>query len=106
MIGFTPSKKTSPRLAAETIDFRRLAERIKQISDFTRLRVLLLLGDGELSVGDLSSEIACSMTSLSRHLTLLRLAGLIVFRRDGQRNIYDLTEPGWVLRKVVVGVAA
>jgi DNA-binding transcriptional ArsR family regulator len=70
---------------AKPTDFRRLAARLKQVSDPTRLRVVLLLGDGERSVGDLCAEIACSMTSLSRHLALLRLVDLVVPRRDDQR---------------------
>jgi DNA-binding transcriptional ArsR family regulator len=85
-------------------DFRRLAVRFKQVSDLTRLRVLLILGEGERSVGILSSEIACSMTVLSRHLALLRLAGLVAPRRDGQRNIYALTDAGRDLRSAIGGV--
>jgi DNA-binding transcriptional ArsR family regulator len=85
-------------------DFRRLAARLKQASDPTRLRVLLLLGDGERCVGILHSEIACSMTTISRHLALLRLAGLVEPRRDGQQNVYALTDAGRTLRRVVVGV--
>ncbi|HMB03427.1 MAG TPA: hypothetical protein VKP69_06765 [Isosphaeraceae bacterium] len=44
------------------------------------------------------------MTALSRHLALLRLAGLVVPRRDGQRNVYALTDAGRDLRRVLVGV--
>jgi DNA-binding transcriptional ArsR family regulator len=87
-----------------SVDFRGVAEQFKQVADLTRIRVLLLLGDGERPVGSLSSEIACSMTSLSRHLTLLRLAGLIVSRREGQRNFYALTETGRDIRRVIVGL--
>ena len=81
-----------------------MAERLKQGSDLTRLRVLLLLGDAERSVGDLRSEISCSMTAISRHLALLRLAGLIVPTRNGPRNVYALTDAGRDLRRAVVGV--
>jgi DNA-binding HxlR family transcriptional regulator len=86
-------------------DFQRLAARLKHVSDPTRLHVLLLLGDGERSVGVLQAEVACSMTVLSRHLALLRLAGLVVPRRDAQRNVYALTDAGRVLRRAVEGVA-
>ena len=94
-----------PRAAREPppgpTDFRRSAARLWQVSDPTRLRVVLLLGDGERSVGDLRAEITCSMTALSRHLALLRLAGLVVPRRDNQRNLYALTDAGRDLRRVV-----
>ena len=105
MAGFTNSKKAIPKPTSRPPDFRRLATRLKQVSDPTRLRVLLLLGDGERSVGVLQGEIACSMTVLSRHLALLRLAGLVVPRRDAQRNVYTLTDTGRVLRRVVEGLA-
>ena len=45
------------------------------------------------------------MTVLSRHLALLRLAGLVVPRRDGQRNVYALTDAGRDMRRVVAGLA-
>jgi DNA-binding transcriptional ArsR family regulator len=107
--GILMTTSTKPKTAARMptpgpIDFRRLAERLKQVSDLTRLLVLLLLDDGERSVGALRTEIACSMTALSRHLALLRLAGLVVPRRDGQRNVYTLTGAGRDLRRVVAGV--
>jgi DNA-binding transcriptional ArsR family regulator len=78
--------------------------RFKQVSELTRLQVLLILDDGERFVGSLSSEIACSMSALSRHLALLRLAGLVVHRRDGQRNIYTLTDAGRNLRSAIAGM--
>jgi DNA-binding transcriptional ArsR family regulator len=81
-----------------------LAARFKQVSDLTRLQVLLILDQGERSVGILSSEIHCSMTALSRHLAFLRLTGLVVPRRDGQRNIYALTDAGRDLRSAIAGV--
>src|SRR5437879_3877664 len=94
MIAITKPK----RATSGPTDFRRTAARLKQVSDRTRLGVLLLLGEGERSVGAIRSELSCSMTALSRHLTLLRLAGLVVPRRDAQRNIYRLTDVGRVLR--------
>ena len=45
------------------------------------------------------------MTVLSRHLALLRLAGLVVPRRDAQRNVYALTDAGRDLRRVIERVA-
>jgi DNA-binding HxlR family transcriptional regulator len=104
MITITKSRKDTPRPTPGLIDFHRAAERIKQVSNLTRLRVLLLLGDGEGSVGALSSELSCSMTTLSRNLALLHLAGLVVPRRDAHRNIYGLTGAGRVLRRVVLGL--
>lgn len=104
MANSTNSKPVPHAPTSGPADFRRLAERFKQVSDFTRLLVILLLGDGDRSVGFLRSEILCSMTVLSRHLALLRLAGLVVPSRDGQRNVYALTAAGRDMRRVIVGV--
>jgi DNA-binding transcriptional ArsR family regulator len=106
MVTITMPKRAAPRPPSDPPDFHRAAERLKQVSDLTRLRVLLLLGDGERSVGSLSSEISCSMSALSRHLAFLRLAGLVTARRDAQRKVYDLTDSGLVLRRVVMGLVA
>ena len=99
---------SGPRAAREPpagpTDFRRAAARLKQASDLTRLRVLLTLGDGERSVGALRAEIAGSMSTLSRHLALLRLAGLVAPRRDGPRNVYALTDAGRDLWRAVAAV--
>jgi DNA-binding transcriptional ArsR family regulator len=101
-----PRTMTTRKPASEPADFRHLAGRFKQVSDLTRLSVLLLLGDGERSVGDLSAATGCSssMSALSRHLALLRLAGIIVPRREGQLSIYTLTDTGRGLRRVIAGV--
>jgi DNA-binding transcriptional ArsR family regulator len=92
------SKATRTTRSGPT-DFCRLAALFKLASNPVRLRVLLLLGDGERSVGDLQSEIACSMTVLSRHLPPLRLTGLVVSRQDGQRVVYALTDAGRDMRR-------
>lgn len=84
-------------------DYRRWSERLKQVSDPIRLGVLLLLGEDDLHVGALRTEIGCSMSVLSRHLSLLRFADLVQRRRDGQKNVYALTTSGralsWLVRK-------
>ena len=51
MITISKSRKATSRPTSGPIDFHRAAERIKQVSNLTRLRVLLLLGEGERSVG-------------------------------------------------------
>lgn len=93
----TDKPKSAPGLAA----IRALAERLKLVSDLTRLRVLLLLAGDELSVGSLSKATGCSMTALSRHLAFLRLAGLIEARRQSQSQIYSLTAQGRDIGRLV-----
>ena len=92
----------SIKTPARPIDFHHLAERFKQVSDIARLRVLLSLGEEDLSVGDLGTAIGMGMSALSRDLSRLRLAGVVIRTRDGQRNIYALTGEGRNLRRVVM----
>src|SRR5260370_30018067 len=68
-----------------------------------RRRILDLLRGGEQTVGDLVSELGLSQPGGSKHLRVLRQAGLVEVRADGQRRRYRLpTEP---LREVHGGLA-
>jgi DNA-binding transcriptional ArsR family regulator len=59
-----------------------------------RRRILDLLRGGERTVGDLTSELGLSQPGVSKHLRVLRQAGLVEVRADGQRRRYRLrTEP-------------
>jgi DNA-binding transcriptional ArsR family regulator len=59
-----------------------------------RRRILDLLRGGERTVGDLVSELGLSQPGVSKHLRVLRQAGLVEVRADGQRRRYRLrTEP-------------
>jgi DNA-binding transcriptional ArsR family regulator len=60
------------------------------LADPTRRRILELLVDGEVSAGDLADEFAVSRPAVSRHLRVLREAGLVQSRVDGQRRVYAL----------------
>ncbi len=60
------------------------------IAEPTRRRILDLLLDGERPVGDLVTELAMSQPAVSRHLRVLRDAGLVSSRTDAQRRLYQL----------------
>jgi DNA-binding transcriptional ArsR family regulator len=60
------------------------------ISHPTRRRLLLLLSRGERSAGDLASHFDDSRPAVSRHLRVLREAGLVGARGDAQRRVYRL----------------
>jgi DNA-binding transcriptional ArsR family regulator len=55
-----------------------------------RRRILDLLRAGEQTVGDLVSELGLSQPGVSKHLRVLRQAGLVEVRADGQRRRYRL----------------
>lgn len=58
------------------------------IADPIRRRVLELVRDDELPAGRLASEFAVSRPAVSRHLRVLREAGLVHERRDGRLRLY------------------
>jgi ArsR family transcriptional regulator len=64
----------------------------RAFSDRTRLRILHLLLDGELCVGDLVNVLHVPQPTASRHLAYLRRAGLVATRKNGQWNYYKLAK--------------
>ncbi|WP_293364071.1 ArsR/SmtB family transcription factor [Phenylobacterium sp.] len=59
-----------------------------------RRRILDVLRDGERPAGDLVEALALSQPGVSKHLKLLREAGLVSVRADGQRRLYSLKPDG------------
>jgi DNA-binding transcriptional ArsR family regulator len=53
-----------------------------------RRRILDVLRDGERPVGDLVEALALSQPAVSKHLRVLRDAGLVAVRADAQRRLY------------------
>ncbi len=106
-----PSTKSSGRSSKSTVggrslaEIRRVAELLKQVSDPTRLQVLMLLSEKERNVSELCSDLGTqSQPAVSHHLALLRHGRLIEPRRSGKHNFYALTEAGRELAQVVDSV--
>jgi DNA-binding transcriptional ArsR family regulator len=53
-----------------------------------RLDILELLRDGERPVGDLVDQLGVSQPAVSKHLRILKEAGLVDVRADAQRRLY------------------
>ena len=64
----------------------------RALADPTRRQILQDLRGGELSAGDIASRFTISAPSISRHLGVLKIAGLISERRDANRIFYSLVE--------------
>src|SRR6266581_3634621 len=68
-----------------------LAEVFKLLADKARMKILLALAqDGELHVSALCELLGQSQPAVSHHLTLMRMTGLVGYRRDGKHNYYHL----------------
>jgi DNA-binding transcriptional ArsR family regulator len=64
----------------------------KALADPTRRQILEDLKPGELTAGEIVSRFQISAPSISRHLSVLRSAGLVEERRDANRIYYRLVE--------------
>lgn len=64
------------------------------LAEPNRRRILDVLRDGERPAGDLVEALALSQPGVSKHLKLLREAGLVSVRADGQRRLYRLEPDG------------
>lgn len=60
------------------------------LSEPARRRILDLLREGERPVGELVDRLPLSQPAISKHLRVLREAGLVEVRPDGQRRWYRL----------------
>jgi ArsR family transcriptional regulator len=69
-----------------------LNEAFKALADPTRREILALLRGGEMTAGELAARIEKKMSkpSVSHHFAVLRQAGLIAARREGQQIYYFL----------------
>lgn len=63
-------------------------EVFRMLADPTRVRLLWLLSEGELAVGELADRLARNASSVSQHLAKLRMARLVRTRRDGTTVFY------------------
>ena len=62
----------------------------KALADPTRREILRLLRSGPKSSGELAERFDSAWPTVSRHLGVLRDAGLILSTRDGQNIVYEL----------------
>jgi DNA-binding transcriptional ArsR family regulator len=85
---------------------QRAAILLKQVSDPTRLQVILMLAEGEKHVGALCEELNQTQPAVSHHLALLRHGSIIAPRRQGKNNFYGLTDAGEKLAGVVKEIMA
>jgi DNA-binding transcriptional ArsR family regulator len=73
-------------------DIQALAQLCHILGDKTRLRILKLLQDDELNVTTLCNHLKLPQPTVSRHLAILRMAGLVDNRRAGKEIFYSLSE--------------
>jgi DNA-binding transcriptional ArsR family regulator len=70
----------------------RIADRLKAMADPMRLRILHVLQGGERCVNDILGQVGGSQANVSKHLSVLRRAGLVECRREGVNVYYRIED--------------
>ncbi len=63
---------------------------LQALSDPSRMAILSMLADGERPAGDFVEALPIAQPTVSKHLSVLREAGLVTVRKDAQRRLYSL----------------
>lgn len=71
-------------------ELRDSAQAFKAMSDETRQKILILLNERPLNVTEIVSNFSLAQPTISRHLAVLRHAGLVSAKRSSQHMIYQL----------------
>lgn len=106
------SKRASNLTRLAGVDDRTLEELVdvfKSLADKWRLRILMILAkEGEMHVKAIGEILGQSQPAVSHHLTQLKNAGLVTYRRDGKFNHYaiDSTLVDEILGKFFPGVSS
>src|ERR1700754_3805089 len=78
--------------SANALDVRPLTRLFRALGDETRLRIVALLSHGELCVCHLEAALDLNQSTASRHLRILKAAGIVDSRREGTWVYYSITE--------------
>lgn len=70
------------------------AEICRTLSHPVRIAILHVLAGEPHEVGRLAEAIRVSQPNVSKHLAVMRAAGLVEAERDGRGSVYRLTDPG------------
>lgn len=71
-------------------ELEQLAGVFRLLSDETRLKIIMLLTEGERNVTSLCEQLGLPQPTVSHHLGLLRMSNLIANRRNGKQVFYGL----------------
>jgi DNA-binding transcriptional ArsR family regulator len=71
-----------------------IAARLRVVGDPTRIRILDLLRDDELSVSQITERLQTSQQNTSKHLGMLLQAGIVARRKEGNSSIYSIADDG------------
>jgi len=83
----------------ETSDIEKISAMLKTMAHPLRLKILCLLEEKEMSVGELQGVVKTTNANVSQHLNILRNQGIIAFRKDAN-FIYNRIEDPKILELI------
>lgn len=90
-----PKQPTDVSAARPSGDpFEASGDPFDALGDANRRAIIRLIGEHERSVQEIADELPISRPAVSRHLRVLKRAGLVVERQRGTRHIYQLDDLG------------
>lgn len=104
LVGSGNSRLTYPKNRISLIDMNPTTALFKALAHDTRLRILNLLLGGEVCVCRIMEILQLPQSTASRHLSILKNAGLVEDRRDGIWVHYSLASEQWSLALQVMTV--
>lgn len=72
--------------------FTLLAATFQALADFTRVKIVWLLTQGECNVSELAKNLSMSQPAVSHHLRTLRNLRLVKVRKEGRSSYYSLDD--------------
>lgn len=84
------------------IHMEHLAQRLKGLSDPTRLRIIRLLDHGELCVCDLMAGLDLPQSTVSRHMAFLKNTEWVSSKRKGKWVYYSLATPAGEIQALIL----
>ena len=66
-------------------------------SSAVRLRIMLILHEGEVSVGEIASQVGIAIQAISQHLRLMKDRNVVSSRKQGREVFYRITNDKFVL---------
>ena len=79
-------------LIGKTGNIQRASEALLAMAHPLRLKILCLLGSGELSVQEIVDAVGTSQSNVSQHLTILKMQKIITSRKDATKIFYKIED--------------
>ncbi len=73
--------------------FEMHANICQTMANAKRLEIISILGDRELTVGEIAEKIGIRMANLSQHLSIMKAKGILISRRQGVNVYYRISNP-------------